>query len=190
MKRTLLAFAAGLLAAGLVAAAPREAAPAGEDIQLVATNGVAGKPNVTNSLDGRPVLTISNVQPGQSRTGQVTLKNTGSAPERVWVWQTALTTGPAGRPDLSAWVRLSVYDSALARTVYVGPYNGFPPVDRPIQLCGVPTKKDACPSWAKGESHTYTFTVTFPDAAAGSGVNVNSYQSTWLRSQLDWTSAI
>ena len=195
MTKRRLAMAVTITVAGLVAALAAWPGGAGDlagpvperddapDIRLVAS---ADSKNqlVTNSLDGRPILAVANLGPGQSRSGPVTLRNAGSAAQSVSVWQAGLTTGPTGRPDLAAWVRLTVYDSALRRNVYVGTYAGFATSARPLPICGIPTKNATCPAWDKGEAHTFTFTVTFPDA----GTSLDSYQSTWLRSTFNWTS--
>jgi hypothetical protein len=192
---TKLRLAIAISAAGLVAALAAWPAGGGDpagpgpgsdgapDIRLVATADNNSQ-FVTNSLDGRPILTVANLGPGQSRSGQVTLKNAGSAAQSVSVWQAGLATGPTGRPDLAAWVRLTVYDGALKTNVYDGTYAGFATSTRPLLVCGVPTKKSTCPAWDKNESHTFTFTVTFPDA----GTSIDRYQSTWLRSTFNWTS--
>ena len=196
-QRRPLRLTTAILAAGLVAVlaawptGPTGPIPAGDTdagIELVAASGNTQNQVVTNSLNGKPILTVADFRPGQSRSGQVTLKNVGSAAQSVMVWQTGLTTGPAGRPDLAAWVRLTVYDAALKTNVYVGTYSGFATSTQPLLVCGVPTKKASCPAWDKAETHTFTFTVTFPDVAAGAGINLDTYQSTWLRSEFDWTS--
>jgi len=188
-RMTLVAVAAAVLTAGIVTAgpAPRDPDPPG-GVELVATTSTSGKPIVTNSLDGKPILTIANLQPRQSQSGQVTLKNAGSGPQTVALWQTGVSNGPAGRPNLAAWAQLTVYDGALKKNIYLGAYKDFPTLLRPMLLCGVPTNKSACPAWASGETHVFTFTVTFPDAPPGSAVNINTYQSTWLRSEFDWAS--
>ena len=183
-------LAAGL-SAGLVVVPPqhRPAEPGADTgIELVAANGNSPNQIMTNSLDGKPIITVADFRPGQSRSGQVTVKNAASPAQTVHVWQSALTTGPAGRPNLAGWVRLTVYDATLNRNVYQGAYRDFPALAQPLLICGAPTKKDTCPAWAKNESHVFTFTVTFPDAQPGNGTTLNSYQSTWLRSVFDWAS--
>lgn len=198
-RMTLAALLGAGLAAGLVTVlpAPRDAEPGAKDqVQLVASanpNGNSsgdGKPLVINSLDGKPILRVADLQPGRSRSGQVTVKNAGSAPQAVSVWQNNLATGPANRPNLAARTRLTVHDDALNKTLYAGAYKDFPAMQRPLQVCGLPRNKESCPAWAKGESHVFTFTVTLPDAPAGSGTDINTYQSTWLRSEFDWASVI
>ena len=188
----LVAVVAAVLAAGVTARqAPSEPGPGATGrLQLVAAAGNTGtKPLLSNSLDGKPILTVTGLQPGQSRSGQVTIKNAASAPLNVAVGQSGLTTGPAGRPNLAAWAQLTVYDAAVKKSVYAGAYRDFPTLQRPVILCGAPNGKDSCPSWVKGETHVFTFTVTFPDVPKGSAVNINTYQSTWLQSQFDWASA-
>jgi hypothetical protein len=196
---TLAAVLAGALAAGLVTAgpAPHEPEQGGNGrAQLVASTSANpnatgnGKPLLTNSLDGKPILAVAGLQPGQSRSGQVTVRNAGSAPGTVNLWQSNLTTGPTARPNLAARVRLTVHDGALQKDLYVGPYQNFPALQGALLLCGVPTGRDSCPAWAKGETHVFTFTVTFPDAPSGGGVDINTYQSTWLRSAFEWSSVI
>lgn len=192
-RMTLVAVLTAALTASVVTASPPprdpDPSPNGE-VRLVASTDSEGRPILTNSLDGRPILAIADLQPGQSRSGQVTLRNAGSAPQSVSLWQIGLASGPAERPDLAAWVQLAVYDGALGKRLYLGAYQDFPTSAHPMLLCGVPAKKNTCPAWAKGETHVFTFTVTFPDVPTGSGVDVNTYQSTWLRSEFDWASAI
>ena len=190
-RMTLAAVLAVTLAAWVATAqpAPRDLGPhATAALQLVATNSNGSGQVLSNSLDGKPILTVVGLQPGQSRAGQVTLKNAGSASLTVAVQQSGLTSGPAGRPNLAAWVQLTVYDATFNRTVYAGVYQNFP--TSPVVLCGAPSGKASCPSWAKGETHVFTFTVTFPDVPKGSAVNVNTYQSTGLRSEFDWATAL
>ena len=192
-RMTMVAVLAAALTAGAASVLPppryRDPGP-GNAIQLVAQTDSTGKPIVSNSLEGKPILSVADLRPGQSRSGQLTMTNAGSAPETVYLWQSSLTSGPPGRPNLAAWAQLAVYDGALGKNVYVGAYKDFPAAQTPMLLCGVPAKKDSCPKWAKGEAHVFTFTVTFPDVARGSSLNVNTYQSTWLRSEFDWASFI
>lgn len=191
-RMTLIAILTFALAAAVITTHParHDPDPRTGRLQLVAANTDTGKPMVSNSLDGSAIFTIVGLQPGQSRSGQVTVKNAGSAPETVAVWQSGLTTGPAGRPNLAAWAQLTVYDAALNKAIYTGAYQNFPTLLSPLLLCGVPSGKDTCPRWSKGETHVYTFTVTFPDAPKGSALNINTYQSTRLQSEFDWVSAI
>ena len=190
-RLALVAVLTVALAAAVVTARPARQDPdPASRLQLVASNADNGKPLVSNSLDGSAIFTIVGLQPGQSRSGQVTVKNAGSAPETVAVWQSGLTSGPAGRPNLAAWAQLTVYDAALSKAIYSGAYQNFPTLPNPVLLCGVPSGKDTCPKWAKGETHVFTFTVTFPDVPKGSAVNINTYQSTRLQSEFDWVSAI
>lgn len=191
-RMTLAAVLAVALAAWVATAQPAPRDPDGDDtggLQLVATTTSTGSGQLlSNSLDGKAILTVVGLQPGQSRAGQVTLKNAGSAGLTVGVQQSGLTSGPTGRPNLAAWVQLTVYDATTNKTVYAGAYQNFP--TSPFTLCGAPAGKASCPSWAKGETHVFTFTVTFPDIPKGGPVNVNTYQSTWLRSEFDWATAL
>jgi len=158
-------------------------------LQLVPTATSTGSGQLlSNSLDGKPILTVVGLQPGQSRAGQVTVKNAGTTSLTVTVRQSGLTSGPTGRPNLAAWVQLTVYDATTNKTVFAGAYQNFP--TSPFVLCGAPSGKAGCPGWAKGETHAFTFTVTFPDIPKGSVVNVNTYQSTWLRSEFAWATAL
>jgi hypothetical protein len=191
LRITLASVLGATLAAVVISAWPTQRGTdpvAADHMQLVATVVASGKPIVTNSLDGSPIFNIANLQPGQSRSGQVTVKNAGSSPQIVGVWQSGLSSGPANRPSLAAWVQLAVYDGALNKNVYLGPYEDFPALQRAMLLCGFPTNTNSCPAWAEGETHVFTFTVTMPDASHGSGVDINSYQATWLQSEFDWAS--
>lgn len=118
----------------------------------------AGTISQSNSKAGQAILTASNLKPGGTATGTVTIKNTGSVSGAFVLTQSALTNSDATNP-LSAKLNLVIKDEANA-TVYTGTITGMGNI--------------SLGTWAPNDEHTYTFTVSFPDGGA-SGAD-NAYQ--------------
>jgi len=122
----------------------------------------SGIMEMDNSADGQAILTVQNLLPGESGTGTVTLENVGDADGDFTLTASNLVDEPAD-PAFSSVLTLVVTDGATE--VYNGLLSDFSTAD--------------LGTWGAGESHTYTFTVTF-DAASG-----NEYQD--ARSTVDFT---
>ena len=116
----------------------------------------------SNSADGQAILTVEKLLPGQSGNGTVTIENVGDANGDFTLTASNLVDEPA-TPALSDVLTLVVTDGTTE--VYNGPLGGIATV--------------ALGTWQAGESHSFTFTVTF-DAAAG-----NEYQD--ARTTVDFT---
>jgi spore coat-associated protein N len=110
----------------------------------------SGTLSQSNSLENAAILTATKMVPGDSRSGTVTIKNTGDVSGRFSLSASDLTDtpGPNGG-SLSQVLRLEVVDTTDASAVYDGPYDSMP--------------KQDLGSWTADEDHTYEFTVTFPD---------------------------
>lgn len=122
----------------------------------------SGIMEMDNSADGQAILTAQDLLPGDSASGTVTVENVGDAGGDFTLSAGNLVDEPAD-PALSGVLTLTVTDGGT--TVYSGLLNAFAGAD--------------LGTWAAGESHTYTFTVTF-DSASG-----NEYQG--ARSSVDFT---
>lgn len=118
----------------------------------------AGTISQSNSKEGQAVLTASNLKPGGSATGNVTIKNTGSVAGGFILTQSGLTNSDTTNP-LSAKLTLSIKDETNA-VVYTGTIAGMGNI--------------SLGTWQPNDEHTYTFTVSFPDGG-GSGAD-NVYQ--------------
>jgi hypothetical protein len=153
-----------LAALAAVAWARVQDAPAA---RLVAT-AVEGSFEVTNSEDGQPIFAATNLAPGGAADGTVTLEDTGSAPAALLLRRGELVDTPGlGGGILSERLELTVIDvtaPGAPRTVYSGPLAAMP--DRPAG------------ELRPGESRTFEFTATLPDAGEPSFQNAVQGAST------------
>ena len=106
------------------------------------------------------------MKPGDTATGSVTITNDGDIPG-TFTLTTSIMTDAAVAPytgKLSDVLTLTIMDGATQ--VYSGP----------IKSVGTITLPGG--AWAAGVSHTYDFTVTFPDGGAPAGPTLgdNSYK--------------
>ena len=108
------------------------------------------------SGDNGAILSMANMVPGDSVDGSATIENTGDVSGAFSLTGeiTADAAGPqAGAAPLSEALQLTITEGGT--TVYSGAYDAFPG-ESPVDLG----------SWGSGTSHTYDFTVTFPDGGA------------------------
>jgi spore coat-associated protein N len=136
----------------------------------------AGTLSHTNSKEGAAILTATSMVPGETQTGQVTITNTGDVSGKFRLSSSNLTDTPGpngGR--LSEVLKLKVVDSSRTpRTIYDGRYNALPSTD--------------LGTWAKGEAHTYRFTVTFPNGGVPQSATTgdNAYKGSSTKIQFNW----
>lgn len=104
----------------------------------------------TNSKNGAAIVTGTNMKPGDVKTGDVTITNTGSLAGTFKLTESAVSSGfTAGN------LRLKIEDVTTATPVQV--YSG--------NFGAVPAAGITLGSYAAGEAHTYRYTVTFDQAA-------------------------
>ncbi len=116
-----------------------------------------------NSADGAAILTVEKLLPGESGNGTVNITNVGDADGDFTLTASNLVDTPA-TPAFSSVLRLVVTDGS--NPVYDGPLSGITTVD--------------LGTWAGGEQHDFTFTVTF-DATSG-----NQFQDAHTTVDLTW----
>ena len=135
-------------------------------------SATAGTLQMTNSKSGAAIVTLSNIRPGDSNSGTVTITNSGSLSADMYLSESNVTGG-AFASDL----QLKVVDTTLSNAVV---YNG--------SLSGMSSAIHLAPSsgtqWAAGEHHDLTFTVTFPNNSTPGADN--AYQGAGASAEFDW----
>jgi spore coat-associated protein N len=177
--RTVLVALAGLMVAAALAVG------SGANFNSTSANPsnvfTAGTISHSNSKANAAILTASNIVPGNTTTGTVDIKNTGSATGTFTLAHTVAVDTPAS-PGLSKKLTMSVQDlgnpecvSSCPATVvlYTGLMSAMPAT---IALGVFPA----------GATHRYLFTMNFPDA----GVNGadNAYQGASTTVEYNWSS--
>jgi len=156
MRRLLpIAIWLAVAATAAVALAQIDDAPAAARVRAIAASGAF---EISNSRDGEPIFAATDIAPGGSASGTVTIASTGSAAVAMVLRRGATvdTPGPGGGA-LSDRLGLSVVDvtvPAAPRTVYSGPQASMP--------------EQAAGELGPGEARTFEFTVTLPDGGAPS----------------------
>ena len=118
-----------------------------------------------NSREGEAILTVENLLPGETGAGSVTISNVGDAAGDFTLTGSNLVNEPA-TPAFSDVLTLVVTDGDAE--VFNGPLTEL--VSGGAVDLG---------TWAAGDQHTYTFTVTFATSAG------NEYQD--ARTTVDFT---
>ena len=136
----------------------------------------AGNLKHTNSKAGSAILTASLMKPGDTAEGTVTIANDGDLAGTFSLSTSNLadTAGPNGG-TLSSVLQLQIVDQTTSTTIYDGALNAVGTV--------------AAGSYAAGATHTYEFTVTFPDGGTPGSATTgdNAYKSSSMSVQFDWT---
>ena len=146
--------------ATLADGAPRERA--------VRATAATGTVKLVNSRDGGAIVSASEMKPGHSVTGTLTLRNGGDSTAALTLSKSDLedTLGRAGG-RLSDALFVQIDDLTGGRTVYDGSLGAMAPVPlTPI---------------AAGASHEFRFTVTMP------AIRGNAYQLAATSVRYDWT---
>jgi spore coat-associated protein N len=168
---------AGVVLAAAMAAASVHGAGHPPEAQARLANGTL---SLSNSLNGGAVLTAQNLKPGDSRTGQVTVNNTGSLDGAFSLAQANLvdTPGPFGG-RLSDGLQLSVEQISAGGSTVSSVYSGV--------LSGLGTRQLG--TLAAGESRNYRFTATFPDGGhpPAPGAGDNGFQRSAVQVDYVWT---
>ncbi len=141
----------------------------------------AGTITHSNSKTGAAILTASNMVPGNSQSGTVDIKNTGSAAGTFTLTHGTTTDNPV-TPGLSKKLTEVITDNGdptcvtscpAAVQVYSGTINAMPATT-------------TLGTFAPAATHRYTFNVTFPDTGLNGADN--AYQSAATTVEYDWSS--
>jgi hypothetical protein len=165
MRRFLpIAVVIVLVALAAVALAQVGDAPAAR----ATVTAASGSFEVTNSDQGLPIFAATNVAPGDSTSGTVTIEDTGTEAATLALVRGDLVDSPGlGGGLLSERLRLSVVDISAPgapRTVYDGPLASMP--------------KQAVGRFEPGEARTFEFTASLPDGGSASFQNAVQSAST------------
>jgi spore coat-associated protein N len=177
-RKVLLAFAGLMIAAAL-------AVGSGANFNSTSANPsnvfTAGTITHSNSKAGAAILTASNIVPGNTATGTVDIKNTGSASGTFTLTHLAPVDTPAS-PGLSKKLTMTIVDQGdpacvTACPAFVTLWTGTI-FAQPATI--------ALGSYAAGATHRYVYTMNFPDA----GINGadNAYQGASTTVEYDWSS--
>lgn len=149
-KRSSIALNAILLLAALaIAAAALMGKPnaGGHEPTLDVINR-SGDAQIHNSREGLPIISVANLKPGETASGQVTLSNTGTARGYFYLAPLNLVSNPGpGGATLAEnlLVRVKLTKGATTSSKYYGSLSGMGTV--------------TAGRFSPGESGTYTFEV-------------------------------
>ena len=131
---------------GIVLLVLANRSPGAEQIDARALSST-GAVKVLNSRNGQAILNATNMKPGSSASGTVTIANTGGSSGAFALEPTDLVNaaGPRGG-RLAQRLRLEVRDLGSSEVVYSGSLTGLSSQD--------------LGTWQAGETHTYAFDVT------------------------------
>jgi hypothetical protein len=112
----------------------------------------AGNLKQTNSKADAALFNLSNIKPGDTVTGAVTITNSGSLQQKL-----TLSEGSIADSFTTGDLKLTVTDLTDSRSVYEGTF------------AGMGTKSlladDGTAVWGAGEAHAYRFVVTLASSA-------------------------
>jgi spore coat-associated protein N len=132
---------------------------------------------VAHTNSGGVILNVSKIKPGDTKTGTVTLKNTGDIDGKFTVASSnvADTPGPNGG-NLSTPLVLAIDD--------MGPAGAGPAVNKYSGALSGATANLG--TWTPNEQHVYRFSVTFPNGGAGGADN--AYMGSSVTADFNWES--
>ena len=156
--------------------------------------GISG---FTVSPTGAPAFTVTNMVPGDVRQiSGITVQVTGTASSLTGIFESVPVNKtcaqdslgcPAGvgiATDFAHELQLTILDNTTGLTVYSGTLDGLSlSAASPQRICAIGstnTGAGCVQTWAAGELHSFTFTVSFP---LGGG---NTYQGTGTSLTFTW----
>jgi len=133
----------------------------------------AGNLSHLNSKDGAYILRAYLMQPGNTVTGSVTLTNDGDIPGN-FSFAKVMGTNVLGTSGGDFRTKLDLTIKEGLTTIWTGKIGDT-----------IPAANMDLGTWAPAATHTYDFTVTFPDG--GSGGADNAYKKASIAVEFDWT---
>jgi spore coat-associated protein N len=177
-RKVLLAFGALLIVAAV-------AVGSGANFNSTSANPsnvfTAGTISSSNSKASAAILTASNIVPGATATGSVTIKNTGSASGTFTMAPGTPVDTPAS-PGLSKKLLLTIVDAGDPSCVSSCPAN----VTLYSGTIFAEPATIALGTFAPNAQHSYVFTMTFPDGGANGADN--AYQGASTSVAYNWFS--
>ena len=166
--RLLVATAGVVVVAGLVIGSSVSFADRAAEACLTSSAGTISMSNTPSGMS----MKIKNMVPGDSHTGTVVIKNTGEAKGRFYLDPVDITKNSKG---FAQRLNLVIRDGRVK--IYDGELSGL-------------RQKDLG-TWSARESHTYTFTVTFPDRGCNKrGVGLdNALMGATTTAAFNWSAA-
>jgi hypothetical protein len=143
-------------------------------------SAAAGTLQMTNSKSGAAIVTLSNIRPGDSNSGTLTITNSGTLSSDMYLSESNLSGDTAFGSDL----QLKVEDTTLGTTVYSGSFSGMAATVSG-SAAGIHLAPSSGTQWASSEHHDLKFTVTFPNNTSSTGAD-NAYQGKTASAQFDW----
>jgi hypothetical protein len=142
------------------------------DVHALAVAGQATGPLVANDHEGSAILHSDALAPGDTTTGEVTIRNAGDAAGAFSLSSAATNSGAPPTGPLSDVLQLSVSDvtGASPVPVYEGTLGAFARV--------------ALGTFPAGAMHRYRFALTYPSGAAAE--IDNGYQGASASVSFDW----
>ncbi len=167
-NRKILVPLATLAAAGAIAV--------GSGATFTSTSGntisavTAGTLTQSNSKADQAIFDLTNMKPGDTLNGSLTLTNTGSLPAAFSLTEVSSTNGFSG-----ANLNLDIVDTTSNTTVYSGTFGGL-----------ADGAKNALGTWAADSAHVFKFTVKLhQDTPNGDQGSKASAVYRWDSVQLD-----
>jgi spore coat-associated protein N len=163
-----------LLAAGLaVGSGASFTASTASPGNMVTAGALTIDNNKKDSGTQSAIFNISDMRPGQSSSGTVTVTNTGSVPGVFNLALSGTTPGGAGS-NLANRLHLKVEELDG-----LGAVTGTPFADAVVNTMG---STNALGTWNGGDSHTYKLTVSWPSGLSGD----DAYQGSTLQLDFAW----
>ena len=152
-KKKILLPLATLVAAGAIAVG------SGATFNSTTANTISsvtsGTLNHTNSKDGKAILSLTNIKPGDTVNGSLTITNTGSLAADFTLTETSSTNAFSDN-----YLSLTITNTTTGSTVYTGTFGGL-----------VDGAKTPLGTVAPGVANNYVFSVKLADDAPNSQQN-------------------
>ncbi|MEA2449821.1 MAG: hypothetical protein QOG63_1753 [Thermoleophilaceae bacterium] len=142
-------------------------APGRPHAAAVRAMAASGNVKLANSLGGGAIVSAAGINPGESVSGSVTLRNDGDSRAALTLSKSDLQDAPGtGGTRLSDGLFVRIDDLSASRNVYDGAIAAMDPVT----LAPIPA----------GDSHQFRFTVSMPT------IRGNQYQQASMSVRYDW----